>query len=530
MTKNIPQIDEETPCDRDPLPPYPALVPLNNLASPLYTFFTRQIMATSGSRNVAAAPVQRWNFHRVSIKCPFCTKIHTHGFGGGYDSVFRAPHCDHYFSPSFPSYRFAYPFSTCEGSVAYEIDKTNGYFVALGAKALQSEAELLEKGLDKLSLDASRFPDSKSWKEASEMITVGLEDRIFRDLHECFGGEDTFTTERLDYVVSRMVTSGDLDYVNDYLRTSPEANLFLFGSSKEGKSALSLAACEKYPAVTKLLLDHGARHDYQDNEGRTPLMEAVIWGRIENVNCLLEHGANRKLRDIHGHQAIDLAEQSPQNDEERYRRSGGEHQVYRENTFIANQARRVISELLKDPEQLPHREISARKRTFESHSYKNTSRGTIELIAPIAEFNVPNQWKTIASLERPWTFPSVAAMSGWSHEDTRVTVSGKEWTNEVMRISSIVGHRLQQEKQRDQGKEGRYFATHAEKQLVAYFIDKHVLIASEDDELLRAKPPVLLKQATILVSRPPCSDCLQFIETVNKALGLVISVLDCSGK
>ena len=449
---------------------YPALAPLNKLASPLYTFFTRQIMATSGSRNVAAAPVQRWNFCGVSIQCPLCTKIHTHGFGGGYDSVFGAPHCDHDLSPSLPSYRFAYPFSTREGSVAYEIDKTNGYFVASGVKALQSEAELLEKGFDGLSLDANRSPDSKSWEEASEMITTGLEDMIFQNLHGCFGGEDAFNSKRLDYVVSRMVTSGDFDYMDDYLRTSPEANLFLFGSNEEGKSALSLAACEKYPTVTKLLLDHGARPDHQDNEGRTPLMEAVIWGRIENVNCLLEHGANRKLRDIHGHQAIDLAEQSPQNDEERYHRSGGEHQVYRENTFIANQARRVIVELLKDPEELPHREISAHNRTFESHSYKHTSRGTIELIAPIAEFDVPNQWKTIVSLERPWTFPSVAAMSGWSHGETSVNVSGKEWTTEVMRISSIVGHRLQQEKQRDQGKEGQYFATHAEKQLVAYFI------------------------------------------------------------
>ena len=62
-------------------------------------------------------------------------------------------------------------------------------------------------------------------------------------------------------------------------------------------------------------------------------------------------------------------------------------------------------------------------------------------------------------------------------------------------------------------------------------LDKHVLIETEDDELLqRAKPPVLLKQATILVSRPPCGDCLQFIETVNKAFGLVISVLDRSEK
>lgn len=526
MAESCPRIDGQILCDHDPLPPHPAL--LNNPASRLYIFPAHQIMASSTNRTVVLAPVQRWNASTVSIQCPFCTKIHTHGFGSGYDSVFRAPHCNHHLSPSFPSYRFAYPFSTCEGSVAYEIDKTNGYFVAFGAKALQSEAELLGKALDGLSLDVSRSPDSKSWKEATEMITIGLEDRIFRRLHEYFGGEDAFALKRLDHVKSRMITFGDSEYVDNYLRTSPEANLFLFGSNEEGKSALSLAACEKYSAVTKLLLDHGARPDHQDNEGRTPLMEAALWGRIENVKCLLEYGANRKLRDIHCHRAVDLAGPSLQNDEERYHRSGGEDQVYRENTFIANQARRVIFELLKDTEELPYREISAHNRTFESHFFKHTSRGTIELIAPIAEFHVRNQWKTIASLQRPWAFPSVAAMSGWSHGETKVTVSGKEWTTEVLRISSIVGHRLPEEKGLDQAKEGQYFATHAEKQLIAYFIDKHVLIETEDDKLLRAKPPVLMKQATILVSRPPCGDCLQFIETVNTALGLMISVLDRS--
>jgi hypothetical protein len=98
-----------------------------------------------------------------------------------------------------------------------------------------------------------------------------------------------------------------------------------------------------------------------------------------------------------------------------------------------------------------------------------------------------------------------------------------------MRISSTVGHQLQMEERRDQGKEGQYFASHAEKQLIAYFISKHVLIETEDEDLLqRAKPPVLLKQAIILVSRPPCGDCLQFIETVNTTLGLMISVLDRS--
>lgn len=486
-------------------------------------------MAPSENTTIPLAPVQRWNAHTVSVQCPFCTKIHTHGFGGSYTSILRAPHCNYDSSLSFPSYRFAYPFSTHKGILAYEIDKSTGFFVALGAKASETETETIERALDELNLNADGFSDSRSWKDATEMITIGTEDEILRRLQEHFGGEDTFTLKRLDHVVSRMLTSGDCKYVEDYIRTSPEADIFLYGINEEGNSALNLAACEKYPPMIKLLLDHGANADHQNKDGRSPLMEAALWGRTDNVKHLLEHGANKNLCDIHGRQAAELAGLSLRNDEERYQRSGGEVQVYREVTFIANQARRVIFELLKDSEDFPSIGVPTHDQAFQAHSFKKTDRGTIELIAPIAEIHVPNEWKTVASLQRPSNYPLIAAMSGWSHGETKVTVSGREWTDEVIRISTAVGHQLQIEKHRDQGIEGHYFASHAEKQLIAYFISKHVLIGYEGEELLqRAKPPVLLKQVTILVSRPPCGDCLQFVGAVNTTLSLMISVLDRS--
>ena len=68
-------------------------------------------------------------------------------------------------------------------------------------------------------------------------------------------------------------------------------------------------------------------------------MEAALWGRIDNVKHLLKHGANRNLCVISGRRAIEFAEQSLRNNEERYWRSGGEVQIYCEVRFTANQAR-----------------------------------------------------------------------------------------------------------------------------------------------------------------------------------------------
>lgn len=120
------------------------------------------------------------------------------------------------------------------------------------------------------------------------MITIGTEDEIFRRLQEHFGGEDIFTLKRLNHVVSRMLTFGDCKYVEGYIRTSPETDIFLYRINEEGNSALNLAACEKYPAIIKLLLNHGADIDHQNKNGRSSLIEAVLWGRLNNVKDLLE--------------------------------------------------------------------------------------------------------------------------------------------------------------------------------------------------------------------------------------------------
>lgn len=85
--------------------------------------------------------------------------------------------------------------------------------------------------------------------------------------------------------------------------------------------------------------------------------------------------------------------------------------------------------------------------------------------------------KTVARLERGGQFAKIAAMSGWSHNELpSIEVSGKDWTDEVIRIAAQVGHVLAPDPRQDQGVPGRFHASHAEKQLIAYFIDRHVFL------------------------------------------------------
>ena len=496
------------------------------------------------------ADVQWWDSSDVHVLCPFCSNIHKHGFGKSYKSTHRVSHCSKRFGSS--SYYFKYPFSSSPPeSTAYEIDKVNKRYVALFASPPQAEQDLLVGALAGLEVDQKSTITLSKWEDAQETIVIDDSDEPFRRLRQFFGGDPTFEMKRIDHIFTRMSIFGDVDYVRAYLDSSPEARLFIHGVSEDGETALLLAACEKYPAMVKLLLERGADSNFQTEEGRTPLMEAALWGRYENVKHLLGHGANKCIKDNQGLKAVDLATPSDRNEEERYRRSGGDRHVYKEDTYTANRARRMIVLALRD--DISDQSSGAVSGNLQEQFF-HKSASSVRLYAPIAEYGISSPYKTIARLERGGRYHSIDAMSGWSHGETIPLVSGKDWTSEVNGIAKIIGHALVPDT-KDRGIAGQFHACHAEKQLIAYFISKHVFLETEtrapkkafeylgthyctQDELeeaglrgeyeeggtlheLAAKvPSVSLKKASILVSSQPCSDCVCFTEAVNSKLSL----------
>lgn len=78
------------------------------------------------------------------------------------------------------------------------------------------------------------------------------------------------------------------------------------------------------------------RENNRNKKGQTPLMEAALWGRAENVGILLAAGADKDMKDREGRRAIDFTTQSEENKEERYVRSGGEYQFYNEDSYDAD--------------------------------------------------------------------------------------------------------------------------------------------------------------------------------------------------
>ncbi|RSL78707.1 hypothetical protein CEP52_017608 [Fusarium oligoseptatum] len=303
-------------------------------------------------------------------------------------------------------------------------------------------------------------------------------------------------TEEVDDVLSDMVM-GLVPRVRRFLETSPHADLFLHGvqstevtllGESEGESdeensefdglktdgvtALHLAAIDDFPDMVELLLSNGADPNAVDMDGRTPLMKAALWGRLGNVEALLKYRAETSLQAIEGNnlrQAVDYARPLRENELRR------EHRIYKEDGLARNRDRREIMFLLGEDAQEPAiPQLDA--FTFHPNPDFNPS------VSLTTHYSLPTSRKTIARLIRGGRLPEIAAMSGWSHgRDDTIHVAGVDWTQEVLDLCQNIGFGLEPH-DLDRGMPGRFNACHAEKQLVAYFIYKHLILPTETQQ------------------------------------------------
>ncbi|KAI0849251.1 hypothetical protein F5Y00DRAFT_261721 [Daldinia vernicosa] len=494
------------------------------------------------TKKTGKAKVQWWDNRDMYILCPWCKGIHRHGFNANYSQRHRrVPHCDsidlirklQYLGYNL-YYEIQFPASPAD---TFEIDKDNLRFVAGGARVPDDdEGGVPADEADRMRADFRKsIEEKRKWTEAIETVI------IFEDL----------SIRRITKVVSEMVL-GNVEHVREYLKSSSEADIFLRGveswkrqdytsnnestedstAETSGETALHMAACESSSEMVKLLLLNGADVNATDCDGRTALMEAALWGRRENVEVLLNG-----LFDNSGRLwcAADFAKPLKQNVEARRMRSG------------RDKDREDIVFLLEDAADEPG------PLQLDGFVYQRPPNDPT-MLSLTTRYSLPNEWKTVAHMIRGGGLPDIAAMSGWSHAQSEtIHVAGRDWTDAVLRLYDLAGLKREPHS-RDQGDKGRYNACHAEKQLIAYFVHKHLFLEDELQipeepgvrslfselglgesaeqlrrkeewqykmrlvDLFKASPDNSLKEAKILVSRPICGGCKDFAKKVNHKL------------
>ncbi|KAE9566074.1 hypothetical protein CGMCC3_g17750 [Colletotrichum fructicola] len=222
-------------------------------------------------------------------------------------------------------YKIVFPFDVKSGDVGYEIDRQRAMFVCGTADPTAYFGELGEEQPKPMEIT---FENRKKWTDAKEQVHYS---------ESMTGLPGGYSVERIIVVVSDLV-EGRVEAVRGYLESSLDADIFLHGveahrvpqlddydsdsSSREGNeepgnkihvtgnTALHCAACEKSDDMVRLLLQKGAKPNVVNAAGRSPLMEAALWGRLRNVELLLEYGADTETYCIRNGQllrAVDFA-------------------------------------------------------------------------------------------------------------------------------------------------------------------------------------------------------------------------------
>jgi ankyrin repeat protein len=150
--------------------------------------------------------------------------------------------------------------------------------------------------------------------------------------------------------------------------------------------------------MLQLLLQKKAEVNAVTNESRMALMEAALWGRFDNVNVLLDHGANPALVCVRNNrqlQAIDFARISGDNQKERSRRARG---VNKEDVDSRSRDRKTIESLLLENTPLASDATRLRSFTFTASPIESN------IITLFAMFDVPSN-KTLGVTWRRQNFP-----------------------------------------------------------------------------------------------------------------------------
>ncbi|KAF1848047.1 uncharacterized protein K460DRAFT_364045 [Cucurbitaria berberidis CBS 394.84] len=263
------------------------------------------------------------------------------------------------------------------------------------------------------------------------------------------------------------------------------------------------------------LLKNGAELHAANLDGRTALMEASLWGRLDNVGVLLKGETNRRQRDREGNSALDLAMQSESNSRRRYLRSGKEGII--ERPWKDDQDRRKIVELLSPDVATFVNESGSNLPLFDRSLGGERTNLVLKQFLTMRDPEQKRQKTVVRLVDGLLT---IDAMSGWKHND-KYTIPGD--VTEVLRFAEAIGFSFAPDKQSSMRfsdgspVDERYYASHAEPQAIVQYLrlmDLGLDIDLAHQQQLSTKQSNL-REVQLIVSNKICPKCAEFMARIN---------------
>jgi hypothetical protein len=333
--------------------------------------------------------------------------------------------------------------------------------------------------------------------------------------------EELFTSfdYRREVYISACIRN-DVNELRQIFQKYPEDD-FLSHVSDEGDNGVLYAATgENGLATVEWLHKKGAAITHSNHYGRTPLMEAALWGRLEIVRYLTAHGVDVQARDGNGMNALALAMNSERNTGERASRVQSN---YRELVHMDKQRARVEQHLKQVCNAHLHPSGAEDPSRRGSSFFQRTADGHFVLYRPRSFLLVPNgqPQKAFAELDRGPSYPLVTAMSGYTYSAWPNVLDNNQWAYRADELREYIGL-----------SRNVHAASHVEPQLLTYLLFHHTLIditdGNEDFEqaqlqnILNGLLP-LRPTPIITVNKPGfCPSCLEFFNEYRR----IFHVLD----
>jgi hypothetical protein len=393
--------------------------------------------------------------------------------------------------------------------------------------------------------DDSNRDQMQTLENQVERLAIGGTETVERDPIEKYLAELMQDADYRQITFNSYCVVNDLRGVASLLETYKD-DPFVNWRDKNGVNCIALAAVEGHDKMIELLQDKGGDLNNADRRGRTPLMEAALWGRLKAVESLLKHGADPCVKDRKGRRAYFYSR--PSRRTARMREAFSHYQEKRED----EPNRRIIAIKLQafEPVTAVKEETSSGSNQPKHGRFVTTTTvwGTqIGFYEQSVTYDVPDPYKTVARLDRGMLFPVVSAASGWRTDfAVEHVLDNRLWRDRALELCQLIGYALPEHDRDEPTRPGSYYASHAEKKLVAYYISQHVILSSalvegvdanklgewmqQDLELqhlvtLCSEMPRV--RASIRVSRAICSDCELFISHIRAVLGVSFTVEHC---
>ncbi|OIW34132.1 hypothetical protein CONLIGDRAFT_667319 [Coniochaeta ligniaria NRRL 30616] len=285
------------------------------------------------------------------------------------------------------------------------------------------------------------------------------------------------------------------------------------------------------PRVRKLLHRKPSDVDKQDRRGATPLILAALMRSPKMVTFLLEKRARWEITDRAGHTASDYI-QDPFAEEMRHRYK----RFMRAHRPKSPKQKRAIQDHLNDVPALTTQYRTKAAGTLCFHRRNNSLR-IHKLIAKVKFAGPIKNNTTAACIAAGNTIrPLKCAVSGWSRgvRNDDLVLDGAKYTEVVREMSRILDFDLPRHCYDTPGggslgkNVGRFYASHCEKLLAAYWVVEQLKFAFGSEDLGRMGDlkafllPAHRRKATLYIDQRPCIPCRLFLASIQNATNIKI--------